>query len=87
MAFINGGPAIYPEAIAANAGADPIDVEQYIGTGPYMFNEWRPNRYIELVRFDDYSGSSSPSSGYAGERTAGFDKLHFIPVPDAATRG
>ena len=86
MAFINGGPAIYPASVAASAGADPIDVEQYIGTGPYMFSEWRPNRYIELVRFEDYSGPSSQSSGYAGERVAEFDKLHFIPVPDAATR-
>ena len=86
MAFINGGPAIYPARIAANAGADPIDVADYIGTGPYSFSEWRPNRYVELVRFDGYSSPPGEASGYAGQRTAHLDRLHFIPVPDPGTR-
>ena len=86
MAFINGGPAIYPARIAAGAGSDPIDVADYVGTGPYMFSEWRPNRYVELVRFDDYRSPPGEASGYAGERAAHFDKLHFMPVPDAGTR-
>ena len=86
LAFINGGPAIYPERVAAAAGPAPIDVADYVGTGPYRFGEWRPNRYVELVRFDDYSGPSGMASGYAGERTAEFETLRFIPVPDAATR-
>ena len=86
MAFINGGPAIYPARVAANAGGEPIAVEDYVGTGPYMFSEWRPNRYVELVRFEDYSSPPDAASGYAGERVAHFDRLHFIPVPDAGTR-
>ena len=86
MAFINGGPAIYPERVAAAAASAPIAVSDYIGTGPYRFSEWRPNRYVELVRFDDYSGPSGAASGYAGERAAIFDALRFIPVPDPGTR-
>ena len=86
MAFINGGPAIYPERVAAAAGSAPIDVSDYIGTGPYRFGEWRPNRYVELVRFDGYAGPSGDASGYAGERVANFDTLRFIPVPDPGTR-
>ena len=86
MAFINGGPAIYPARIAAGAGSDPIDVADYVGTGPYMFSEWRPNRYVELVRFDDYRSPPGDASGYAGQKVAHFDTLHFIPVPDPGTR-
>ncbi len=86
MAFINGGPAIYPESVASEFDATPISTDHYIGTGPYMFSEWRPNRYVELVRFDGYQGPPGEASGYAGERAANFDRLHFIPVPDPGTR-
>ena len=86
MAFINGGPAIYPAAVASTAGKAPIDVKDYIGTGPYMFGEWKPNRHLELVRFDSYNGPAGDASGYAGRRAAHFDRLRFIPVPDPGTR-
>ena len=33
------------------AGKAPIDIESYIGTGPYRFGEWKPNRHVELVKF------------------------------------
>ena len=34
IADVNGGLAIYPEEIAANAGNRPIEQKDYIGTGP-----------------------------------------------------
>ena len=68
MAFINGGPAIYPAAVASKAGKKPIDVKDYIGTGPYKFGEWRPNRHVELVKYDGYRGAAGAASGYAGKR-------------------
>ncbi len=86
MAFINGGPAVYPADIASAYGAAPIAAEHYVGTGPYMFNEWRPNRYVELLKFDGYKSPPGEASGYAGERAAHFDRLQFIPVPDPGTR-
>ncbi len=86
MAFINGGPAIYPAEVMDGATKEPIAPAEYIGTGPYSFSEWRPNRYVELVRFDDYVSPAGAADGYAGERKALFDKLHFIPVPDVGTR-
>ena len=86
MAFINGGPAIYPAAVASAAGKAPIDVKDYVGTGPYRFGEWKPNRHVELVRFEAYSGPGGDASGYAGKRAAHFDRLHFIAVPDPGTR-
>ena len=86
LAFPNGGPVIYPEEIAFKAGAEPIAKEDYIGTGPYRFTDWRPNRYVELSRFDKYAPAPMPASGLAGERIAKLDKIHFVPVPDVGTR-
>jgi len=86
LAFINGGPAIYPARIASGAGSEPIAVDDYVGTGPYRFGEWRPNRHIELVRHDGYASPPGAADGYAGERLAHFDRIRFIPVPDPGTR-
>lgn len=86
MAFLNGGPAIYPASVVEGAGKEPIPQEGYIGTGPYSFNAWEPNRYVELVRFDDYASPEGEPDGYGGARVAEFDALRFIPVPDVGTR-
>ena len=86
LAFPNGGPVIYPADIVTAAGSTPISKENYIGTGPYKFNDWRPNRYVELVKFDKYAASPMPASGLAGKREAIIDKLRFMPVPDVGTR-
>ncbi len=86
MAFINGGPAILPASIMKNATKEPIAPENYIGTGPYKFNEWKPNRHVELVRFDKYAPSDGAADGYSGARDAKFDALQFIPVADVGTR-
>ena len=74
--------AIMPAEIASAEG--PLDT--YVGTGPFSFVEWRPDRYIRLAAFDDYSARSEPSDGYSGERKATVDEIQFIPVPDANTR-
>jgi len=86
LAFINGGPVIYPKEVADAAGKQPIPENQYIGTGPYKFVERNPGRYIELAKFADYSSRSDAPNGYAGKRTAIFDKIRFIPVSDVGTR-
>lgn len=86
MAFINGGPAIYPASVVEGAGKEPIAPENYIGTGPYKFSEWKPNRHVELVRYDEYASPDGEADGYAGKRVASFDTLKFIPVPDVGTR-
>ena len=52
MAFINGGPAIYPAAVASAAGKAPIDIESYVGTGsvPVRRVEAQPPRGAREVR-------------------------------------
>ncbi len=86
LAFINGGAAIYPASVVEGAGKEPIAPENYIGTGPYRFSEWSPNRHVELVRFDGYASPEGAADGYAGERRAEFDAIRFIPVPDVGAR-
>ncbi|MGY3236571.1 peptide/nickel transport system substrate-binding protein [Bradyrhizobium sp. USDA 4448] len=86
VADVNGGLAIYPEEVATNAGNRPIEQKDYIGTGPYKFVEWRPNRYVEVERFDGYKPVKDKADGFAGARVAVFDKIRFIPVPDVGTR-
>ena len=86
LAFINGGAAIYPASVVEGATKEPISPDQYIGTGPYKFSAWEPNRYVELVRYDGYTSPEGKADGYGGERVANFDKLRFVPVPDVGTR-
>jgi peptide/nickel transport system substrate-binding protein len=83
MLAADGSP-IYPAAIVERYGEDPID--EYIGTGPYRFVEWLPDRHIELARFDDYAARDEEPSGFAGRRTAHFDTIRFTPVPDVSVR-
>lgn len=65
-------------------GSNPI--EDHIGTGPYEFVAWLPDRHVEVNRFDGYQPVDQPSDGYAGERTAYLDTIRFAVVTETATR-
>jgi len=80
----NNGAAIYPKEVVATAGDG--QVKEYIGTGPYRFVEHKPDRYVRLARFKEYSARSEPPNGYGGKRTAYIDEIYFIPVPEASVR-
>ena len=77
-----------PNGFAAIMSKDSIatPLTQFVGTGPYMFKERKPDQYVQLVRFDGYSARKETASGYAGQRVALLDELRFIPVPNANTR-
>lgn len=77
-------PAIYPKEVVEAAGDGQI--KDFIGTGPFRFVERVPDRHVRMARFDRYAARSEPPSGYGGRRTAYVDELHFVPVPDVATR-
>lgn len=57
-----------------------------VGTGPYKFVEWKPDRYILLERFDAYKPQPGPMNGYGGERIAYIDKIMYIPIPEESVR-
>jgi len=80
LALSNGFAAIMPKETIATP------LTQFVGTGPYMFKERKPDQYVQLVRFDGYSARKEPASGYGGKREALLDELRFIPVPNANTR-
>jgi peptide/nickel transport system substrate-binding protein len=80
----NNGAAIYPKEIVDAAGAG--QTKEFIGTGPYRFVEHRPDRHIKLARFKEYVSRTEAPDGYGGRRTAYFDEILFIPVPDLAVR-
>jgi peptide/nickel transport system substrate-binding protein len=77
-------PSGFAVIMAKDSIATPLT--QFVGTGPYMFKERKPDQYVQLVRFDGYSARKESPSGYAGKREALLDELRFVPVPNANTR-
>ena len=81
---LQGSAVIMPKEIAEAAGTSPL--KQFIGTGPYKFAEWAPDRHVRLVRFDQYAARSEPPSGFAGRKDALADEIYYYPVSQVATR-
>jgi peptide/nickel transport system substrate-binding protein len=81
LAMNNAAAAIIPAKLAGAA-----ILTSFIGTGPYKLLEHKPDQYIRLVRFDEYSSPPGTPSGYAGARKAIIGEVRFIPVPNSTTR-
>ncbi|WP_134681123.1 ABC transporter substrate-binding protein [Paracoccus ravus] len=62
------------------------ELTEFVGTGPYMLKERRPDQYTQLVRFDAYVSPEGEASNFAGKREAIAKEIRFVPVPDANTR-
>jgi peptide/nickel transport system substrate-binding protein len=75
---------IYPKDVIDETGAGPM--RRFIGTGPFRFVEYVPDRHIRLERFDRYAARTEAPDGMSGRRTAYLDAILFITVPDAAVR-
>jgi len=84
LAHQTGSAPIMPREVAEAAGTQPL--RQFIGTGPYKFGEWAPDRYVHLARFDPYAARTEPASGYAGRKDALADDIYCYPVSQVATR-
>jgi len=85
LAVPNNGAVVYPKEVAEKF--KPSDkATEWIGTGPFKLAEWKPDRHIRMVRFDDYKPRSERPNGYGGAKTAYLDEIRWIPVPDVATR-
>lgn len=76
--------AIMPKEVIE--AADSTSVNEYIGTGPFEFVEWKQDQYIHLTKFDDYQGIDEPADGLFGKKEALVDDLYFHIVPDSSTR-
>ncbi len=75
---------IMPRGIAEAAGAKPVN--DYIGTGPYMFQKWEQGHQIVLVRNPRYTPRSEDWGGIAGKKVAYADEIDFFPVRDDQVR-
>lgn len=77
---------ILPAAVAEAAGKDQLTPEQFIGTGPFTFEEHQVDRYLRMVRNDAYAPRDEEPNGMAGRRVPYLDAIEFIPVPDESVR-
>ena len=85
LAVPNNFGAIYPKETAEKF-APEVKATEYIGTGPFKLAEWKPDQYIRMVRFDEYSSRNEKPNGYGGGKTAYLDEVRWQPVPEVATR-
>jgi peptide/nickel transport system substrate-binding protein len=82
LAFPNGAMVVVPKRLAEQ----PVPMKEFIGTGPWKFLEHVPDRYVRVVKFDQYASPPGKPDGYAGERHAYIDELRFIPAPNLTAR-
>src|SRR5699024_7206977 len=66
--------------------ADDTGVVEFVGTGPFQFEEWVQDQRIHISKFDDYAPVDSEPSGIAGKKEALLDDIYFEIVTDASTR-
>ncbi|WP_246671347.1 ABC transporter substrate-binding protein [Mesorhizobium sp. 8] len=81
LAFNNAAAIIIP---SENAGEDPLT--KFVGTGPYLLKDRKPDQFIQLARFDGYKSRDGESNFYGGARKQYLDEIRFVPVPDPNTR-
>src|SRR4029453_14842051 len=71
-------PSGFAVIMAKDSIATPLT--QFVGTGPYMFKERKPDQYVQLVRFDGYSARNEQPSAYPGQRAALLGEVRCLPV-------
>jgi len=81
-------PVIFPKSVLDRypGDKDRVKEEDVVGTGPYKLVSWERDRRIVLARFDRYAARKEPLSGFSGNKTAYFDRVHHNFVPEAAGR-
>lgn len=85
MSYIGAAfSAIMPKDVIEQAG--DTGVEEYIGTGPFKFEEWKQDQHVHLTKFEDYQSREEPASGFAGKKEALVDHLYFVFTPDTSTQ-
>lgn len=84
MSAVLQAPVIMPKEVIDNA--DASGVSEFIGTGPFKFEEWLTDQHVHLSKFDDYQPVDIEPSGLSGKKEALVDNIFFEFVTDASTR-
>ncbi len=71
-----------PDSVAADGS-----FAQPIGTGPFMWGEWKKGEYIHLEKFADYVSPENEGKpdGMVGSKRPLADGVKFMVIPDAST--
>jgi peptide/nickel transport system substrate-binding protein len=85
MSSMGGYPGVVMPPSMYNVPAAE-GTEEMIGTGPYKFTEWIPGDRLSIDRYDDYQPSPLAPSGLSGHKTAYFDTVTYLVVPDINAR-
>ena len=80
----SGALFIYPASAVEAAGDGDIGIP--VGTGPYRIEEFLPDQFMHLVRFDEYVGREEAPSGFAGGKVAYLDEIILHYIRDAGVR-
>ena len=80
-------PIICPASVIESS-VDPTtnNLTEFIGTGPYMFDEWAADQYIRLVAYEDYVPYGDETSGWTGMREASTPIVYWDIVTDETTQ-
>ena len=79
LAYVAPIMAVLPKEEVEKEGGD---IKHPVGTGPFRFVEWKPDRYIIVEKFEEYMGQTGPRDGMGGERIAYLDKITFVPITE-----
>lgn len=81
-------PIVVPKSVIDSADPDTGIITDYIGTGPYKFDEWAADRYVKLTKFDDYVpyGTEGDADGWYGYKVAATPTVYYDIVTDTSTR-
>lgn len=81
-------PAIIPASTIETEDPDTGYLTEYIGTGPFRFDEWVQDQYIKLSKFEDYQpyGEEGYQDGFAGYKVAYVDTVYNYFATDDASR-
>lgn len=76
--------AIMPKEVVDSA--TDKGVNEYIGTGPYEFPEWKQDQHVHLTKYEKYQSRDEQASGFAGKKEALVKDVFFIFTPDTSTQ-
>lgn len=80
------GMHIQPRAIIEGKAVEELGPDEYIGTGPFKLDEFIGSEEVLMSRFDDYYETEGEPDGYGGAKTAYFDELRWVVVPETGAR-